>query len=279
MRNTPVELADGIENPQDIVLLLQETALFLWKDWPKNMDAVGLDSAGNFSLRGVCPHCNHDSVFMRVTTNYSGFLRHRADGIECMLIAVMHCQGCLLFILGMARHVEGTYGYEYSGHYPLGMPDDSVAEEIPEHIQPDFREALRCLSVNAYNATGEMCRRAIEASCLDLGAPKKEVLEDMIDWLEAERVITPGLRDVAHNVRLGGNRCAHPTPAHPTPAIQGIVQTQQATPIAAPIERIEKEHAEAIVEFTRHFFQYVYVTPKQLHKYDFSKPKTNALKP
>jgi len=267
----PVELTYEIEEPQDIVSLLQETALFLWKDWPRNMEAVGLDDKGNFSLRGICPHCRHDSVFMRVTTNYSTVNRFTTTGTEFLLVTAMRCQGCLMFILGVATHDDNAYRYKYVGHYPLGTVDDSVAEEIPEHIQPDFQEALRCLSVNAYNATGEMCRRALEASCLDLGAPKQDVLEDMIDWLEAKRIITPSLKDVAHKVRLGGNRCAHPT----SPQVQG-----GSTPApAGPIERIGKEHAEAIVDFTRHFFQYVYVTPKQLNKYDFSKPKTKALKP
>ena len=175
-----------------------------------------------------------------------------------------------MFILGIVEHFDSSYGYEYLVHYPIGTPDDSAAEEIPPLIREDFREALRCLFIKAYNATGEMCRRALEASCLDLGAPKKDVLEDMIDWLEEKRIITPGLKAVAHKIRLGGNRCAHPTPP------QG--NAQPAHPIA-PIEKIEQEHAEAIVDFTRHFFQYVYVTPKQLDKYDFSKPKKKALKP
>jgi hypothetical protein len=181
----------------------------------------------------------------------------------------MRCQGCLKYIVGIALHVTNQDHYQYEAHYPIGTPDDDVAKEIPNHIQPDFREALRCFSVTAYNATGEMCRRAIEASCLDLGAPKKEVLEDMIDWLEEKRIITPGLKDVAQKVRLGGNRCAHPAP----PTQDNATATRKANEVVGPIEKIEKEHAEAIVDFTRHFFQYVYVTPTQLNKYDFSKPK------
>jgi len=58
-----------------------------------------------------------------------------------------------------------------------------------------------------------MCRRALEASCLDLGAPKDNVLEKMIDSLEANRKITPYLKEAAHKVRLGGNRGAHPNSA------------------------------------------------------------------
>jgi len=272
----PCQIQEEQKSPT-LLELLQGTALFLWKEWPNNMFAVPLDEKGDFSLRGTCPHCRRESVLMRVTNNYAGWVRPTPKGTERILIAVMRCQGCLEFILGAVNHIENTYTYLYKHHYPLGTPDDSVAPEIPEHIQPDFQEALRCLSVNAYNATGEMCRRALEASCLDLGAPKKDVLEDMIDWLEEKRIITPGLKEVAHKVRLGGNRCAHPTPLAESSAAQitdaELADIAAKTGIASPVDKIGKDHAEAIVDFTRHFFQYVYVTPRQLQKYDFSKPK------
>jgi hypothetical protein len=162
----------------------------------------------------------------------------------------------------------------------LGAPDQAVADEIPVHIREDFKEALRCMFVDAHNATAEMCRRAIEASCLDLGAPKKKVLEDMIDWLVDHQRITPDLKQAAHKVRLGGNRGAHPPgealPA-PAPGVAPSLPTAGGSDRDGPVERIEKEHAEAIVAFTRHFFQYVYVIPKQLDKYDFSKPKTQTI--
>jgi hypothetical protein len=153
----------------------------------------------------------------------------------------------------------------------MGWPDDTVAEEIPEDIKQDFKEALRCMYVKAYSATAEMCRRAVEASCLEQGAPSDlKVLEKMIDWLAKEQIITPHLQQAAHKIRLGGNRGAHPPEDGPRPA-------DAVSAPDAPIERIEKEHAEAIIGFTRHFFHNVYVMPKQLDKYDFSKPK--AAKP
>lgn len=236
-----------------------ESALFLWKEWPRQMQVNLINlQARQFSLGGICPHCGRDSAFLLSTNVYA------VANIEW--IAGMQCQGCMKFILGIVRYFNGQL--VYAEHYPVGTPDDSVDSEIPEHIQPDFKEALRCLWVNAYNATAEMCRRAVEASCIDLGAPKKKVLDDMIDWLEAQRKITPFLKDVAHKIRLGGNRGAHPEGLDTT--------TAPVAPAAddAPVTKIEKDHAEAIVKFTREFFHHVYVVPKQLEKYDFSKPKT-----
>jgi hypothetical protein len=185
----------------------------------------------------------------------------------------MQCQTCCKYILAIAQqpYPQNANHLVYETHYPMGEPDDDIAQEIPVHIQPDFKEALRCLWVDAYNATVEMCRRALEASCLDLGAPKKKVLEEMIDALAEKRIITPHLQQAAHKIRLGGNRGAHPPQDDPIPPPGlGIV-------VPETITKIEKDHALAIVEFTRHFFENVYVIPKRLDKYDFSKPKAVKL--
>jgi hypothetical protein len=153
-----------------------------------------------FTLRGKCPHGPHESAFLTVggvhTDNHGRW------------IAAMQCQGCAKYILALMTQAatNNVLRLRYDEHYPIGKPNDDVAAEIPEHIKPDFKEALRCLWVNAYNATAEMCRRALEASCIERGAAPRDVLEDMIDDLESKRVITPFLRDVAHKIRLGGNR-------------------------------------------------------------------------
>lgn len=183
-------------------------------------------------------------------------------------VAGMQCQACMNYILGLFEPTAHTL--VYSGHYPMGSPDDVVAAEIPTHIQADFKEALRCMFVTAYNATAEMCRRALEASCLEQGAPKRRKLDDMIDWLEEQRKITPRLKDIAHKIRLGGNRGAHPPEDGPRAA--GEIQDE-----TGPVEFIEKEHAQAIIMFTREFFHHIYVVPAELDKYDFSKPKATKL--
>lgn len=264
----PYEIEDVKATPT-LVALLQETALFLWKEWPSPMEAVYHDSTV-FSLRGECPHCSHASVFT-IATGIGMDNLSPTNPTVTRMIAGMKCQGCKKYILGIVTHRQDETRFLYEAHYPLGVPDDSVAAEIPMHIQPDFKEALRCLSVNAYNATAEMCRRAVEASCINLGAPRElKVLEEKIDWLEAKRLITPFLRDVAHKIRLGGNRAAHP------PENEPVAPSGSETPESAetgPITIITEEHAKAIVTFTREFFHHVYVVPKQLDKYDFSKPK------
>jgi hypothetical protein len=247
------------------------------------MEAVVL-STGNFTLRGTCPYpdCKRSSVFIVRNATSLGVNPSR-PGTQ-RTVSALECQGCGGFILGITEQPSNGGNHTYKEHYPIGSPDETVADEVPDHIKEDFKEALRCLWIRAYNATAEMCRRAMEATCLDLGAPSDKVLEKMIDWLEANRIITPYLKDAAHKVRLGGNRAAHPpaTPITPTAAPPAPLSAP-ATPLpptasvtTSPVERIEKEHAEAIVEFTREFFHHVYVGPKLVGKYDFTRPKAIA---
>jgi hypothetical protein len=258
------ELQDGL----DIFSFIGRCVSILWKDWPKNMEAVSL-SNGAFSLRGTCPYSSDcgNSVFINLAACHAG-LTYDGPTPYVQTAAIMQCQGCKRFILGIVECPQNAqFGHRYVLHYPVGMPDDSFAPEIPQHIGEDFSEAIRCLSVKAYSATAEMCRRALEASCLDLGAHKKKVLNDMIDELEGKRIITPGLMKAAHKIRLGGDRGAHPPEDGPKPATNSEEEED------GPIGKIEKEHAEAIVGFTRQFLQFVYVLPAQLDQYDFSKPK------
>jgi hypothetical protein len=209
------------------------------------------------TLNGICPHsaCNAKSAFLLVTSLYN-------DPNNGYWVGTLQCQACRNYILAVTRILTSPK-FDLLYYLPRGSPNDDVAPEIPDHIQADFKEALRCMFVNAFNATAEMCRRALESSCIERGAPPNKVLEKMIDWLEAQRIITPFLKDVAHKIRLGGNRGAHPPE-------DGAEVTEN--PEVGPVAIIEKEHAEAIVTFTREFFHHVYVVPKELEKYDFSKP-------
>lgn len=233
------------------------------------MEVTILDPQQNrFSLSGICPHCKRDVVFMIVAGPHVEYdRRSNPKDIYC---AAMQCQGCKQYILGIIALVRNNkYAAEYVTHYPLGKPNDDVAVQIPESIAADFKEALRCMFVEAYNATAEMCRRAIESSCIDLKVPNAKAtrsLEDKIDWLASKGTITEPLRQVAHKIRLGGNRGAHPS--EPTDPVREGTKLPEA---AVDYLAITKEHAGAIIQFTREYFHHVYVVPSQLEKYDFSR--------
>jgi hypothetical protein len=250
------------------VELLAQFVSVLWQEWTVSMRAAVVGSNPQdslFSISGACPHCACEAVFMPVTSIHSVQNRNPSNEHSISSVdmwAVLQCQGCRKYILGCVRRsVQTVPVYQYIQHFPLGKPKDDVPEEIPPAIGDDFKEALRCRWIEAYNATGEMCRRALEGSCNDKGAPTGKKLVEKIDWLASQGIITTALKDVAHKIRLGGNYGAH-APEDPL--------------LAAPMTA---EHADALIEFMRDYLQHVYIMPAKLAKYDFTKQGMNKPTP
>jgi hypothetical protein len=227
--------------------IIGRSLAILWEDWPKNMQLSSFAS-DHFILNGECPHCRKQAAFIAV----AGTFEERYEGWPTRTVGAARCVACNQYILGILRAKSSGSGIQwvYDIHYPVGWPDDTVADEIPDAIKPDFQEALRCRWVKAYNATVEMCRRALEASCIEQGAAPDMVLSKMIDWVHAQGKITTPLQQMAHKVKLGGNRGAHPSD-----------------------RIITEEDAAAVIEFTREYFQHVYVMPKRMAKFNFDKSK------
>ncbi|MDQ2919994.1 MAG: DUF4145 domain-containing protein [Acidobacteriota bacterium] len=188
-------------------------------------------------------------------------------GMGFLYHAIMQCQGCQKFILGIIeRPREGEWKYYH--HYPLGMPDDSVAKEVSAAdpgIALDFSEALRCLWIKSYKAAVAMCRRSVEASCKQQGAKGKD-LQKKIDDLAAQGKITEPLRQMAHAVRLTANRHLH---GKKNPAELGDIEAGEIP--ADDLDTFNEDDAKAMIAFTKEYFHHVYVMPALLEAY---KPKT-----
>jgi Domain of unknown function (DUF4145) len=231
--------------------------LVTWRDWRSEMGmtVTTLESHGekiHFSLSGVCPHCGHNSVCTMVSQAHReivppvqpGGTRYPLNWQSERMAAVTQCQGCKKYVLAVVTRAAAqnqssqpsAQPFVYEAHYPMGKPDDSIDEGIPGEIGDDFKEALRCMFVDAYKAAVCMCGRALEGACSDLQA-EGDTLEEKIDSLETKRIISEPLKEMAHHIRLTRNRGAH------------IPKNSQQL-----AEQPVKEHAEALIAFTRQFF-------------------------
>ncbi len=153
------------------------------------------------------------------------------------------CQACKEFVLVIARRNNPATHFRLEAVYPLGKADDRVDPAVPSEIAKDFAEGLRCRWVQAHKATVVMCRRAIQASCLEKGAIGKRLVEQ-IDDLGAKGLVTNNLKEFAHEIRLIGNAGAHPEEDNLT----GVTE----------------KDSDDMIEFTRHYFEHVYVMPARL---------------
>ena len=75
------------------------------------------------------------------------------------------------------------------------------------------------------------------------GAPDTKLI-DQIDWLATHSHITEQMKDIAHQIRLGGNLGAHPD--------------------RDGLRDVGEGEARAILTFLRDFFRYVYEIPASL---------------
>lgn len=260
-----------------LITLLCDSLAVLWKDWPRNMRCTILDINNNrFSFNGICPHCESFSVFMIAGSPHAEHVT--PDASEILFCAVMRCQACLLFILGIA--VRRGNAIEYVEHYPMGKPDDAVPKEVTAAdsvIALDFAESLRCLWVKSYKASVAMCRRSVEATCKQQGAKGRD-LEKKIDDLAAQGKITEPLRQMAHAVRLSANRGLHgKKKAH---AVAVVADAAEVVSEQEPVEMDDldtfgEDEAKAMIEFTKELFHHIYVMPALLEKYK-AKPKSEA---
>ena len=75
-----------------------------------------------------------------------------------------------------------------------------VYESVPTEIADDYIEAVRCFSVEAYNASAVMCRRAIETAAIKLGANPEYKLWKKIEFLK-EKGLHESLIHLATEIR------------------------------------------------------------------------------
>ena len=125
--------------------------------------------------------------------------------------------------------------------YPRKAPD--AHQDIPSPIRAVYLEAQACHSVQAWNATAAMCRRAIQEAVLKLGGTGK-FLFDQIEYLAGKNIIVPDLKDWAHEVRGIGRDGAH----------------------ADVLTDVTEGDANDALEFTKEFLNYAFVLKQRLQR-------------
>lgn len=189
-----------------------------------------------------CPHCKAKCQFDQVQNDR----QCEADGLYQ---SPWVCQNCKGFIITKRPHNSSWNGTQI---LPLIKIKAKIKiDKLPEAIRNDYVESLEDYSNGCYISCVIMCRRAIQQSCLDKGA-KKKTLYDQVEELD----IDDNLKKLAHKLRFWGNNGAHPD----------ILLD----------EKIEEKDAKLAIDFTEKFLQYTYIIPKELEEIE---SQTNSGKP
>lgn len=82
-----------------------------------------------------------------------------------------------------------------------------IPENLPDHIHTAWSEDLLNILASARHSVLE-CRRILELMCKDKGATRGN-LQNKIDWLVEQGLLTKDIGDWAHEVRFLGNESVH----------------------------------------------------------------------
>ncbi len=180
-----------------------------------------------------CPYCR---VVANFTQRHS--FPHPFRGVQTTFV-VWTCDACGGPIIGQTSP-EGRP----TDYHPRFVANEQFPD-VPLAISQDASEAFRCFGIEAWRASAAMARRALQAAAYDKGAPDRRLIEQ-IDWLAENDHITEQMKNVAHQIRLGGNLGAHPDR-------DGLVDVGQ-------------DEVVALLSFLRDFFRYVYEIPASLER-------------
>ncbi len=179
-----------------------------------------------------CPHCKARCQFNLIVNDN-----------QCLddnsYQAPWVCQNCNGFIITKRQFKDS---WDSIRIFPLVKIKPKIKiDKLPDNIRNDYLESLEDYSNGCYTSSVIMCRRVIQQSCVEKGANK----ENLFDQIE-ELKIDDNLKKLAHKLRFWGNRGAHPD------ILLG--------------EKIEEKDAKVAIDFTEKFLQYVYVIPKEIEE-------------
>ena len=191
------------------------------REGPRNVNA-------NKEVRLQCAKCSGETRHTIIrsaeyVSNYedSGFSITVWDEYQ-----IVECNGCqALSFRHASRNTEdfdinpesGTdilnekvtvYPYRLAGHSEI---HDSYL--LPSAIQRAYEETLQAMRVGMPVLAGVGIRAIVETICKDRGA-KGRNLEDRIDNLVAQGVLTSDGADILHSLRIMGNDAAHEVKPH-----------------------------------------------------------------
>jgi hypothetical protein len=139
-------------------------------------------------------------------------------------------------------------GWKLTNSYPKPEPS-RCPSHTPSDLKEIFLEAAEAFKRGLPNASGTMSRKVLDVSTQQLcdttfGEDAKKYTKTFgrIEALAAKHVLTPALKDWAHQLRLGGNDASH--------------DSESFTP----------SEAEELLNFAELYLTYVYTLPGRLEE-------------
>ena len=149
-----------------------------------------------------CPHCSIASPSLIVVWKSDG-LTPRTDGGQRQSWAAYRCASCGSIVTCRADMQPNSTAVVYSGLFPAGK---TAHEDIPEPARTFLQQAFETL--HAPDAAAVMSGSAVDSMLKAHGLVDGSVYS-RIDEALNKNILTKGMAEWAHAVRLGANRPRH----------------------------------------------------------------------
>jgi len=156
-----------------------------------------------------CPKCNSivetENIFSyHIEQNCDEDLR--GDGIVIKLFKCLRCKQPFLTELDY-NFIEDNY-WENSNIQLFPITENEAVKNCPKIVIRPYQEALKCFRAHAYDACVIMCRKGIEAICIDKGETKGNLITKLKN-LKEKGILEGTLYNWTDELRLIGNDGAH----------------------------------------------------------------------
>jgi len=150
-----------------------------------------------------CPHCsvskpNLPVVWKSNTENHSGLNKR--------IWYIYLCKDCGGLIMAFATEGKNTV----SQIFPAKVSETFDFEFLKGDVLEDFQEALKCYSIDSYNAFAAMCRRTIQSLATELGSDGKNKVTNQLANLKTILVIDDETYKILEQIIIAGHDGSHP---------------------------------------------------------------------
>lgn len=160
----------------------------------------------------TCPHCGVYSKIYRLSEPiYNVILNYSLSNVGIVYM----CEKCTepIFLKFKIKDFDTSNNIFYfdSEYIEIEHPRESFEfKYLPKDVENDFKEALDCMSIKAYNGFAALCRRILQSSATNLGVSGKNKVQNQINNLIEELQLDKDTSEIIHQVMLDGHDGAHP---------------------------------------------------------------------
>lgn len=162
-----------------------------------------------YRISSYCPTCN-SIVETGVLYTYDLDITYTDElvfqGTRVVLCKCLNCGNPILREEEFQNVEDHFWNNSEIQLYPI--TDNMALKNAPEIVTRPYQEATKCYRSQAYDACVIMCRKGIEAICMDKGEVKGN-LADKLKSLKNKGILEDTIYKWANELRLIGNDGAH----------------------------------------------------------------------